>query len=72
MPPAGVEPATLGLLDPRSNRLSYGGLTGGVPDWPPICRKFETSLSNLRVSWGSSLNFGSTFIIKKKLNLIKL
>uniref|UniRef100_A0A0N5CIW6 Uncharacterized protein n=1 Tax=Strongyloides papillosus TaxID=174720 RepID=A0A0N5CIW6_STREA len=26
MPPAGVEPATLGLLDPRSNRLSYGGL----------------------------------------------
>ena len=25
MPPAGVEPATLGLLDPRSNRLSYGG-----------------------------------------------
>ncbi|VIO90901.1 Uncharacterized protein BM_BM10895 [Brugia malayi] len=22
---AGVEPATLGLLDPRSNRLSYGG-----------------------------------------------
>ena len=26
LPPAGVEPATLGLLDPRSNRLSYGGL----------------------------------------------
>ncbi|KAM3724129.1 Golgin subfamily B member [Dirofilaria immitis] len=25
VPPAGVEPATLGLLDPRSNRLSYGG-----------------------------------------------
>ena len=25
LPPAGVEPATLGLLDPRSNRLSYGG-----------------------------------------------
>uniref|UniRef100_A0A0K0FBX8 Uncharacterized protein n=1 Tax=Strongyloides venezuelensis TaxID=75913 RepID=A0A0K0FBX8_STRVS len=32
MPPAGVEPATLGLLDPRSNRLSYGGLVGGTPD----------------------------------------
>lgn len=30
LPPAGVEPATLGLLDPRSNRLSYGGLRVGL------------------------------------------
>ena len=25
MPPTGIEPVTLGLLDPRSNRLSYEG-----------------------------------------------
>uniref|UniRef100_A0A0M3HXC5 Dynamin GTPase n=1 Tax=Ascaris lumbricoides TaxID=6252 RepID=A0A0M3HXC5_ASCLU len=31
LPPAGVEPATLGLLDPRSNRLSYGGWTWFLP-----------------------------------------
>ena len=28
--PVGVEPTTLGLLDPRSNQLSYGDIADGL------------------------------------------
>ena len=51
MPPAGVEPATLGLLDPRSNRLSYGGsvraVTGTDTDWFWHLSHFEMLWSNI-------------------------
>ena len=32
LPLTGVEPVTLGLLDPRSNRLSYNGRWDGVSE----------------------------------------
>ena len=32
LPLTGVEPVTLGLLDPRSNRLSYNGRWDGISE----------------------------------------
>ena len=62
----GIEPTTLGLLDPRSNQLSYEGLHGishkilcthplPVEKWMPTHEgKNETSLEKELSKWGSN------------------